>query len=142
MVSQELGKPIMIVNKPGAGSSIGYREILASRADGYTIGPARAASPRALEGWPGRLRTIAISHKERLDTLPDILTLKELGYPIYGIIYYGLWGPKGLPKEIVEKIFEAHKGAVKENGKEITRILNALEHALALMGPEELGKEF
>ena len=40
MVSQKLGKPIMIVNKPGAGSSIGYREILASRADGYTIGTA------------------------------------------------------------------------------------------------------
>ena len=40
MVSRKLGKPIMIVNKPGAGSSIGYREILASKGDGYTIGTA------------------------------------------------------------------------------------------------------
>ena len=91
---------------------------------------------------PGRLRTIAISHKERLDTLPEVPTLKEIGYPIYGIIYYGLWGPKGVPKDIVNKILEAHKTAVKENGKEITKILNGLEHTLAIMGPEELWKEY
>ena len=37
-VSQMLGQPLMIVNKPGAGSSIGYRDIYAARPDGYTIG--------------------------------------------------------------------------------------------------------
>jgi len=37
-VSQMLGQPIVIVNKPGGGSSIGYREIHAARPDGYTIG--------------------------------------------------------------------------------------------------------
>jgi tripartite-type tricarboxylate transporter receptor subunit TctC len=33
-----LGQPIIIVNKPGAGSSIGYRELHGSKPDGYTIG--------------------------------------------------------------------------------------------------------
>jgi len=37
-VSQILGQPIMIVNKPGAGSSIGYRELHRAKPDGYTIG--------------------------------------------------------------------------------------------------------
>jgi tripartite-type tricarboxylate transporter receptor subunit TctC len=37
-VSQMLGQPIVIVNKPGGGSSIAYREIYAARPDGYTIG--------------------------------------------------------------------------------------------------------
>lgn len=37
-VSQMLGQSILIVNKPGAGSSIGYREIHGAKADGYTIG--------------------------------------------------------------------------------------------------------
>ncbi len=35
-----LGKPIVVVNKPGAGSSIGYREIYGAKPDGYTIGMA------------------------------------------------------------------------------------------------------
>jgi tripartite-type tricarboxylate transporter receptor subunit TctC len=91
---------------------------------------------------PGRLRIIAIGHKERLDILPDVPTLKESGYPIYGIIYYGLWGPKGVPKEIVNRIYEAHKKAVMENGKEITKILNNLEHVLMLLGPEEIWAEY
>ncbi len=37
-VSQILGQPVMIVNKPGAGSSIGYREVQKAKPDGYTIG--------------------------------------------------------------------------------------------------------
>lgn len=37
-VSQMLGQPIMVVNKPGAGSSLGYRELHAAKPDGYTIG--------------------------------------------------------------------------------------------------------
>jgi tripartite-type tricarboxylate transporter receptor subunit TctC len=37
-VSKMLGQPIMIVNKPGAGSSIGYREIYGAKPDGYTLG--------------------------------------------------------------------------------------------------------
>jgi len=33
-----LGKPIVIVNKPGGGQTIGMREIYAAKPDGYTIG--------------------------------------------------------------------------------------------------------
>ena len=36
--SSILGSPIVVVNKPGAGSSMGYREIHDARPDGYTIG--------------------------------------------------------------------------------------------------------
>ncbi len=41
-VSQMLGQPIIVVNKPGGGSSIGYREIYDAKSDGYTIGWASA----------------------------------------------------------------------------------------------------
>jgi tripartite-type tricarboxylate transporter receptor subunit TctC len=33
-----LGQPIIVVNKPGAGMTIGFREIHAAKPDGYTIG--------------------------------------------------------------------------------------------------------
>ncbi len=36
--SDVLGKPIIMVHKPGAGGTIGYREIYAAKPDGYTIG--------------------------------------------------------------------------------------------------------
>ena len=41
-VSVILGKPIIIVNKPGGGSSIGMREVHDSKPDGYTIGMSHA----------------------------------------------------------------------------------------------------
>ena len=37
-VSDIIGQPVMIVNKPGGGSSLGYREIHRAKPDGYTIG--------------------------------------------------------------------------------------------------------
>jgi tripartite-type tricarboxylate transporter receptor subunit TctC len=37
-VSKMIGQPITVVNKPGGGSSIGYRELHAAKPDGYTIG--------------------------------------------------------------------------------------------------------
>jgi tripartite-type tricarboxylate transporter receptor subunit TctC len=36
--SDVLGKPIIMVHKPGAGGTIGYREVYAAKPDGYTIG--------------------------------------------------------------------------------------------------------
>jgi tripartite-type tricarboxylate transporter receptor subunit TctC len=41
-VSAILGKPVIVVNKPGAGSSIGMREVHDAKPDGYTIGMSHA----------------------------------------------------------------------------------------------------
>ncbi len=35
---KELGTPVQVVNKPGAGGQVGYTELARSRPDGYTIG--------------------------------------------------------------------------------------------------------
>ena len=43
-VSKMLGQPVVIVNKPGGGSSIAYREIHAAKPDGYTSAGARRPS--------------------------------------------------------------------------------------------------
>jgi hypothetical protein len=49
----------------------------------------------------GRLRAIAVTTPKRSRALPDVPTIADT-VPGYEVIHwYGMWGPKGLPKDIV-----------------------------------------
>ena len=37
-LSRDIGVPVVVLNKPGAGGAIGHREIANAKPDGYTIG--------------------------------------------------------------------------------------------------------
>ena len=41
--SEILGQPIVVINKPGAGQTMGYRELYKAKPDGYTIGTCAAS---------------------------------------------------------------------------------------------------
>jgi tripartite-type tricarboxylate transporter receptor subunit TctC len=56
---------------------------------------------------------LAIAAEERVPTLPDVPTFRELGYDIVGGAYRGVAAPKGTPPEIVEKLAQAF-GEVNE----------------------------
>lgn len=51
----------------------------------------------------GRLRPIAVSTPARLSLLPDVPTIGETVPGVEAIHWYGMWGPKGMPKAIVER---------------------------------------
>jgi len=58
----------------------------------------------------GRLIAIVVAAPQRLAQLPNVPTFKEVGLePVNRPAYYGIYGPKGLSKEIVDKVHAAVK---------------------------------
>jgi tripartite-type tricarboxylate transporter receptor subunit TctC len=59
------------------------------------------------------VRVLAVAAEERVPSLPDAPTFRELGYDIVGGAYRGVAAPAGTPPEIVERLAEAF-GEVNE----------------------------
>ena len=63
----------------------------------------------------GKIRAYAVTASARLPSAPDIPTVAEAGLPSLDIsVWYGLWAPKGTPKEIIAKLNAAAVQALTE----------------------------
>ncbi len=53
----------------------------------------------------GRIKAIAVAADKRTASFPDLPTAAEAGVPTYKVAtWYGIWAPKGTPKEAVERM--------------------------------------
>jgi tripartite-type tricarboxylate transporter receptor subunit TctC len=63
----------------------------------------------------GGVKAFAVTSDRRLEAAPDIPTVDEAGAPgVYILTWYGMWLPKGSPKEAIEKIGDAARAALAD----------------------------
>ena len=94
-----------------------------------------SASASALEG--GQLRALAVTTPERFDTIPDVPTASEVGYPdLEKIIgWSAIYGPPDLPEEVVST-WTTTLTELSEN-KAWLKLTKGLGNIVSIMGPDE-----
>jgi tripartite-type tricarboxylate transporter receptor subunit TctC len=86
---------------PYRGNAPAMQDLLAEQID-FMIEP--SSNFKALLG-AGSVKPFAITGKTRLPSSPNIPTADEAGLPgFFASLWYGLWVPKGTPKEIIAKL--------------------------------------
>jgi len=122
---------------PHSGALAGMAAVLGGHIDALV-----SSSPGVV--GPGKLRIIAIVNIEdkRMEDYPNIPTLKELGFPFTYAPVNALWAPKGVPKEIVDKIYKSYEKAYDENKEETDRIAKTGEQTVLILSGAELRKKY
>jgi tripartite-type tricarboxylate transporter receptor subunit TctC len=63
----------------------------------------------------GAIKPYAVTAKARLPSAPDVPTVDEAGVPgLYISVWYGLWVPKGTPRDIIAKLNAAAVDAMAD----------------------------
>ena len=63
----------------------------------------------------GKVRVYGVTSKTRVPSLPDIPTLDEQGLKGFEVgIWHALYGPKGMPKPVLDKLVAALQATVKD----------------------------
>jgi tripartite-type tricarboxylate transporter receptor subunit TctC len=88
----------------------------------------------------GGLRALAISTPQRIPQLPDLPTFSEVGIKGFDVTnWYSVMGPKGLPKDIVDKINNAVLTAMSDAKVRPTLEAQGVQFG-SFRTPEEFGK--
>ena len=80
----------------------------------------------------GKIKALAVTSAQRVAAAPEIPTVGESGATGFDFVsWYGLWGPKGLPKDIVAKLQADIAAATKRTGELLQLIVATREYQFA-----------
>ena len=99
------------VHVPFKGAPEALREIIGNRIDFY-FSPLASALP-LIEGK--EIRALAVSSLKRAESLPDVPTTQEAGYPNSEYVFWlGVFAPTGTPQPILDRLYREITKALAE----------------------------
>jgi tripartite-type tricarboxylate transporter receptor subunit TctC len=108
VIKRDAGLSILIVPYKGAGPAL--TDIVGGQVSALAD-PLPSSYPH-VKG--GRLKALAVTSRERIAFMPEVPTMAESGFPGFEMLsWYGLWGPPGLPKDVVDRLAAETAKAVK-----------------------------
>jgi tripartite-type tricarboxylate transporter receptor subunit TctC len=108
VIRRDAGLQILIVPYKGAGPAL--TDIVGGQVSALAD-PLPSSYPHVKAG---RLRALAVTSRERLAFMPEVPTMAESGFPGFEMLsWYGLWGPPGLPRDVVDRLAAEVAKAVK-----------------------------
>lgn len=90
-----------ITHIPYRGAGPALSDLIAGQVDMMFDG--LGSSAQHIKG--GKIKAIAVASKQRAPGFPNVPTAAEAGLPGYEVsTWYGLWAPKGTPKDVIDKM--------------------------------------
>ena len=122
-----------ITHIPYRGAGPALQDLIAGQVDILFDGLASSATHIK----NGRIKALAVASTKRAPGFPEIPTTAEAGVPSYVVAtWYGLWAPKGTPKDIVERMRTEMAKAL--NSEELQKAWNGL----GAETPDMMGEPF
>ncbi|WP_454712531.1 Bug family tripartite tricarboxylate transporter substrate binding protein [Cupriavidus nantongensis] len=87
----------------------------------------------------GKMNGLALTSAKRLPAVPNIPTMTEQGIPVEAYIWHGIFGPKGLPLDVRNKLVVAIRGVM--NRPELNARMHKEGYELVNQSPEQFAKD-
>jgi tripartite-type tricarboxylate transporter receptor subunit TctC len=119
---------------PYRGAAPAAQDLVAGRVD-FMMATWASVSALAADG---RIRALGVGGEARFADIPDVPTLKELGYEyVSGDAWFGLFAPQGTPALVLQRVYDAAEAALAD--PVIRGRLEAAGFRIATMPPAAFG---